>query len=157
VEAQRLYGGDSNHLTMFSGVSSPTTAVAVSGGFSDSVSGRMDGQVGSSSRQQDSLQAREVAKTAQLVGANPASTKQNSNSQSDVGVEADSSCGIVTGGGRQSDGAVGDGSCGRVWGYRGQRVGEAAHPGPESAVEVQELREELAAMKQQLSAQGRQY
>lgn len=160
VEAQRLCGGDSSNVAMLGGVSSPATAVAVSGGFSDSVSGRGDGQMDGSSRQEDSLQAREAreaAKAAQLVGANPASTEQNSNSQSDVRVEADSSCGTVSGGGRQSDGAVGDGSCGRVWGYRGQRVGEAAHPGPESAVEVQELREGLAAMKLQLSAQGRQW
>ena len=42
VEAQRLCGGGSNTLTMLSGVSSSTTAVAVSGGFSDSVSGRIN-------------------------------------------------------------------------------------------------------------------
>ena len=145
-------------MTMLGGVSSPTTAVAVSGGFSDSVSGRGDGQVDRCSRQEDSLQAREAAKTAQLVGANPASTKQNSNSQSDVRVEADSSWGTVSGGGRQSRGTVGGSSrCGRVWGYRGQRVGEAAHPGPELAAEVQELREELTGVRQQLSAQSRQW
>ena len=113
VEAQRLYGGDSDNMTMLGGVWSPTTAVAVSGGLSDSVSGGGDGQVDGSSRQEDSLQTREAAKTAQLVRANSASTKQNSNSQSDVRVEADSSCGTVSGGGRRFDGAVGDGS----WGW----------------------------------------
>ena len=49
VEAQRLCGGGSKNMTMLSGVSSPATAVAVSGGFSDFVSGRGDGQVGGSS------------------------------------------------------------------------------------------------------------
>ena len=165
VGAQRLCDGGSNNLTRLSGVSSPTTAVAVSGGFSDSVSGGGDGQVGRCSRQEDSLQAREAAKTAQLVGANPASTKQNiqnKNSHSDCGGgsegEADSSCDRVPGVCRQSGGTVGgSSSCGRVWGYRGQRVGEAAHPGPELAAEVQELREELTGVRQQLSAQSRQW
>ena len=81
VEAQRLYGSDSNTLTMLSGVSSPTTAVAVSGGFSDSVSGRGNEQVDGRSRPGDSLQAREAAKTAQLVGDNRASTTLNTNSR----------------------------------------------------------------------------
>jgi hypothetical protein len=129
---------------MLSGVSSPTTAVAVSDGFSDSVSGRGDGQVDGSSRQGDSLQAKEAAKTAQLVGSNPASTKLNTNSQSDVRVGADSSCGTISGGGRQSDGTIGGDSCGGVWGHRNQHVVDAAHSGHAAVAavaEMQELRE----------------
>ena len=50
VDAQWLCGGGSNTLTMLSGVSSPTAAVVVSGGFNDSVSGRGGGQVDRCSR-----------------------------------------------------------------------------------------------------------
>ena len=55
-----------------------------------------------------------------------------------------------------------DGSHGRVWGFKGQRAGEAAHPGPTAAPiamtgDIQQLREELAAVKQQLSVHSRQW
>jgi hypothetical protein len=75
VEAQRLSVGDStNDLTMLGGASSLAAAVAVSGWFSGSVSGRGDGLVDGSSRQDGSLDASDAAEAAQLVGANPAST-----------------------------------------------------------------------------------
>ena len=160
VEAQRLSGGDStNDLTMLGGASSPAAAVAVSGGFSSSVSGRGDGLVDGSSRQDGSLDASDATGVAPLVGASPASTfSLNSHCDCGGGDEADSSCDRVQGVCRQSGGTVGgSSSCGRVWGYKGQRVGEVAHPGPELAAEVQELREELAGMRQQLCAQNRQW
>ena len=156
-----MCGGGSKNMTMLSGVSSLATAVAVSGGFSDSVSGRGDGQVDGSSRQENSLQARGAAKSAQLVGGNPASTKQNSNNQSDVGVDK-GSCGKVSGDGRQSGGAVGDVSWGGVWGHNNQQVDKAARSGRAAtavagAVEMQELREQLAGVRQQLDIQSRQW
>lgn len=160
-EAQRLSDGRDGRqfLTKLGGVSSSATAAAVSSGFSGSTSGERSGLGCGSVRLGGSLGTREAAGAAELVGT--VTIGYHLGSGGGGSSSSGHSYSYKEGSRGQSDDVVGDGGCGRVWGYRGQRIGEAAHPGPAAATtaaeEVQQLREGLAAIKHQLEIQDRHW